>query len=114
MVILVTIRNFVVQLIIYHSRLIFPPYQLYLSALFKLSFGYKCSLFAIFQKAFVLQVILNQIALAPVVLTFAFSWNLALTGQKNQIKGKLSRDLVPTMMNGKFLFLMLMLMLSDC
>lgn len=48
-----------------------------------------------------MQVILNQIALSPVVLTFAFSWNLALTNQTGKIGSKLSQDLLPTMVNGE-------------
>lgn len=46
------------------------------------------------------QVLLNQIALAPVVLVVVFAWNLALTGQSHAIPQKIEKDLVPTMING--------------
>lgn len=43
---------------------------------------------------------LNQVALAPVVLAVVFAWNQALTGQAAGIPDKIKRDLVPSMMNG--------------
>jgi hypothetical protein len=46
------------------------------------------------------QVALNQLCLAPVVITSTFSWNLCLQGQAEQLPRKLSRDLLPTMQNG--------------
>jgi hypothetical protein len=46
------------------------------------------------------QVVLNQLALAPVVLAVVFSWNLALTGEGGAIPTKIRRDLVPSMING--------------
>ncbi|KIZ03148.1 hypothetical protein MNEG_4812 [Monoraphidium neglectum] len=49
---------------------------------------------------FVTKVVLNQVALAPVVLAVVFSWNLALTGQAGGIPEKIQRDLVPSMVNG--------------
>jgi hypothetical protein len=45
-------------------------------------------------------VLLNQVALAPVVLAVVFAWNLSLTGEGQQIPGKIRRDLVPSMVNG--------------
>lgn len=47
-----------------------------------------------------LQVTLNQLALAPVTLAAVFTWNLTLTGQSDAIAGKIQRDLVPSMING--------------
>ena len=46
---------------------------------------------------------LNQLALAPVVLTTVFAWNLLLTRQADVIPSKIKRDLVPTMINGELL-----------
>ncbi len=46
------------------------------------------------------QVTANQLALAPIVLGAVFAWNLTLTGQSHQLKSKLERDLVPSMING--------------
>lgn len=56
------------------------------------------------------QVALNQLALAPVVLAAVFAWNLGLTNQLAALPGKIRRDLVPSMINGRhnlstFLFL---------
>eukprot|EP00891_Asterochloris_glomerata_P008952 jgi/Astpho2/8952/e_gw1.00133.284.1_t len=47
-----------------------------------------------------LQVALNQLALAPVVLTTVFAWNLLLTQKADEIPSKIKRDMVPTMING--------------
>ena len=47
------------------------------------------------------QVALNQLALAPVVLTTVFAWNLLLTQKADEIPCKIRRDLVPTMINGE-------------
>lgn len=47
-----------------------------------------------------LQVALNQLALAPVVLATSFAWNLVLTGQANKFVGKLRNDGPPSMING--------------
>lgn len=35
------------------------------------------------------QVALNQLCLAPITITVAFTWNLALTGQLDQLPGEL-------------------------
>ena len=47
------------------------------------------------------QVALNQLVLGPIVTTVVFTWNLMLQQQSSQLPGKLKRDLVPTMVNGK-------------
>ena len=44
---------------------------------------------------------LNQLVLAPVVLTTVFAWNLLLTQKADEITSKIKRDLVPTMINGE-------------
>lgn len=44
---------------------------------------------------------LNQLALAPVVLTTVFAWNLLLTQKADEIPSKIKRDMVPTMINGE-------------
>ncbi|GBF90193.1 hypothetical protein Rsub_03326 [Raphidocelis subcapitata] len=49
---------------------------------------------------FATKVLLNQVALAPVVLAVVFAWNLSLTGEAQQIPGKIRRDMVPSMVNG--------------
>ncbi|KAI8463438.1 MAG: hypothetical protein J3K34DRAFT_444037 [Monoraphidium minutum] len=49
---------------------------------------------------FITKVVLNQVALAPVVLAVVFGWNLALTGAGGDIPGKIKRDLLPSMVNG--------------
>lgn len=49
-----------------------------------------------------LQVSLNQLALAPVVLSAVFTWNLILQQKSSEVRGKLKRDLLPTMVNGIF------------
>jgi len=46
-------------------------------------------------------VVLNQVALAPVVLAFVFSWNLCWKGEAGGIPSKIRRDLVPSMINGE-------------
>ena len=48
-----------------------------------------------------MQVALNQLVLGPIVTTVVFTWNLLLQQQSQEIPGKLKRDLVPTMINGK-------------
>lgn len=51
----------------------------------------------------ILQVTLNQLALAPVTLAAVFTWNSVLTGQSEAIPGKIQKDLVPSMINGESL-----------
>ena len=46
------------------------------------------------------QVVLNQVALAPVVLLTVFAWNLALSGAPGQLPEKIRRDLLPSLVNG--------------
>lgn len=43
---------------------------------------------------------LNQLCLAPITITVAFAWNLALTGQARELPAKLRRDFTATMLNG--------------
>ena len=50
--------------------------------------------------SFLTKVTLNQIVLGPIVLTTAFAWNLGLQQKLYEFKGKMQRDLVPTMING--------------
>lgn len=47
-----------------------------------------------------LQVTLNQLALAPLTISVAFGWNLALQQRLGELPGKLRADFVPTMLNG--------------
>ncbi len=47
-----------------------------------------------------LQVTLNQLALAPVVLCGVFAWNLALQGQASQVGAKIRRDLPTSLVAG--------------
>ena len=47
-----------------------------------------------------LQVALNQLALAPITITVAFAWNLALQGKLEQLPAKLRTDFVNTIQNG--------------
>lgn len=47
-----------------------------------------------------LQVTLNQLALAPVVLAAVFTWNLVLQRHQHEVPQKIKRDLVPTMVTG--------------
>ncbi|KAK9830345.1 hypothetical protein WJX72_011161 [[Myrmecia] bisecta] len=49
---------------------------------------------------FLTKVVLNQLALAPVVLAVVFAWNLGLQRKADQIPSKIKKDLVPTMVNG--------------
>jgi len=49
---------------------------------------------------FLIKVSLNQLALAPVVLSAVFTWNLILQQKSSEVRGKLKRDLLPTMVNG--------------
>ncbi len=51
---------------------------------------------------FLTKVTLNQVLLAPVVLVVVFSWNLALQGQAKEIPAKIRRDFVPSLMNGEW------------
>jgi protein Mpv17 len=51
-------------------------------------------------QSFAIKVLLNQIVLGPLVLASAFSWNLALQQQSDQIRGKIQKDLLPTLVNG--------------
>lgn len=46
------------------------------------------------------QVALNQLCLAPITITVAFAWNLALTGQAHRLPAKLRADFVQTMLTG--------------
>ena len=48
----------------------------------------------------ILQVALNQLVLAPVTISVAFAWNLALQGKLEQLPAKLRADFVTTMQNG--------------
>ena len=43
---------------------------------------------------------LNQLALAPITITVAFAWNLALQGKLGQLPTKLRTDFVNTIQNG--------------
>ena len=47
------------------------------------------------------QVTLNQLALAPVVLAAVFTWNLVLQRQHRSVPQKLRHDLLPTMTTGQ-------------
>jgi protein Mpv17 len=49
---------------------------------------------------FASKVALNQVCLAPVVITGVFAWNLALQGALSDLPGKLRRDFMPTIMTG--------------
>lgn len=49
---------------------------------------------------FAAKVAMNQLCLAPVVITCVFAWNLALQGQAPSLRGKLEQDFVPTLVNG--------------
>lgn len=49
---------------------------------------------------FLSKVSLNQLALAPVTVTVAFAWNLALTGRLHDLPNKLKADFVGTLQNG--------------
>jgi protein Mpv17 len=51
-------------------------------------------------RSFGIKVTLNQVVLGPLVLTTAFSWNLALQQQAEKIQGKIKKDLLPTLVNG--------------
>jgi len=51
-------------------------------------------------KNFLIKVGLNQIILGPVVLSSVWTWTLTLQGHKDQILGKLSRELLPCAING--------------
>jgi hypothetical protein len=58
-------------------------------------------LLAVLCSVIVLQVTLNQLALAPVTLCAVFAWNLGWTGQWHAVPGKIQNDLVPSMINGE-------------
>jgi protein Mpv17 len=49
---------------------------------------------------FLAKVTANQLVLAPITLSTVFAWNLCLTGKRDELRGKLRRDLLPTMLNG--------------
>lgn len=49
---------------------------------------------------FATKVTLNQLALAPLTISVAFGWNLALQQRLGELPGKLRADFVPTMLNG--------------
>lgn len=49
---------------------------------------------------FLSKVTLNQLCLAPLTITVAFAWNLALQQKLGQLQGKLQQDFVPTIING--------------
>lgn len=50
---------------------------------------------------FLTKVALNQLVLAPLVLTVVFSWNLALQRQAGEIPAKMRRDFLPSLFNGE-------------
>ena len=47
-----------------------------------------------------LQVALNQLCLAPLTISIAFGWTLALQQRLGELPSKLRADFVPTMLNG--------------
>ena len=49
---------------------------------------------------FAAKVAMNQLCLAPVVISCVFAWNLALQGQAPLLRRKLEQDFVPTLVNG--------------
>ena len=49
---------------------------------------------------FAAKVAANQLCLAPVTITMAFAWSLALQGQAAALSDKLRRDFTPTILNG--------------
>lgn len=49
---------------------------------------------------FLTKVALNQLLLAPVVISVVFAWNLALQGQATELPAKLRRDFLPSLING--------------
>ncbi|CAL5224464.1 g7155 [Coccomyxa viridis] len=46
------------------------------------------------------KVLLNQVALGPVILSSVLLWNFALTRQLEKLPNKMQRDFVPTLING--------------
>jgi hypothetical protein len=48
----------------------------------------------------ILQVALNQLCLAPITISVAFAWNLALQRRLDELPAKLRSDFLPTMLNG--------------
>jgi protein Mpv17 len=51
-------------------------------------------------RSFGIKVTLNQVVLGPLVLCTAFSWNLVLQQQADQVVGKIKKDMFPTLVNG--------------
>mmetsp|Transcript_30836 Transcript_30836/g.56109 ORF Transcript_30836/g.56109 Transcript_30836/m.56109 type:complete len:223 (+) Transcript_30836:51-719(+) len=49
---------------------------------------------------FLTKILLNQFVLAPLTLSTVFAYTLYLTGKAHEIRNKINRDLVPTMING--------------
>ena len=49
---------------------------------------------------FAVKVTLNQVVLGPVVCSLVFAWTLALQRKHAEIRGKIERDLYPTMRRG--------------
>ncbi|KAI7845659.1 hypothetical protein COHA_000773 [Chlorella ohadii] len=81
--------------------LFYGPYQNWWYGLLARTFpGTSIPMFATKARHSAAPVALNQLCLAPITITVAFTWNLALTGQLDQLPGKLRRDFVRTMING--------------
>eukprot|EP00873_Tetraselmis_striata_P015381 jgi/Tetstr1/435645/TSEL_024545.t1 len=72
----------------------YGPYQNWWYPLLDRRFGAKTT------ANFLWKVLLNQVALGPVVGLSVFTWTLATQGKFDEIPGKIQRDLVPTMVNG--------------
>jgi protein Mpv17 len=51
-------------------------------------------------KSFLSKVVLNQLALAPLVISGIFAWNLLFQNQLNQLPAKVKQDFIPTLFNG--------------
>lgn len=49
---------------------------------------------------FAAKVALNQLCLAPITISVAFAWNLALQRRLDELPAKLRSDFLPTMLNG--------------
>lgn len=51
-------------------------------------------------RSFASKVALNQLCLAPLVITGVFTWNLGLQGKLGELPAKVRQDFVPTMLTG--------------
>ncbi len=48
-----------------------------------------------------IQLLANQFGLGPITLVTSFSWNYTLLNKRRQLGGKLRRDGLPTLQNGR-------------